>query len=150
MASTTFVPGAFEIPKNPLLTREEFREQVLARSHGKCVFCSSPAIDAHHILDRKLFEDGGYYLNNGAAVCEEHHWQCETTEIPIIQVYRAAGIQQPVFPAGFEAGPLAYDKWGNKFVEPGGIELYREGGPLKNDDGCRNALKRANLLWTLR
>lgn len=135
---------------NPLLTRDEFKEEVFARSRGKCVFCAAAAVDAHHILDRKLFADGGYYLNNGAAVCADHHWQCETTEITLPEVYRAAGITSPVFPPGFESDPRAYDKWGNKFTNPGSMTLDRDGGPLKDDDGCRNALERANLLWTLR
>lgn len=34
-----------------------------------CVFCKKPATEVHHILDRKLFDDGGYYENNGASVC---------------------------------------------------------------------------------
>ena len=137
-------------PEDELLSREEFKERVLVRSKGKCAFCSAPATDAHHILDRKLFNDGGYYLNNGVAVCEEHHWQCETTELTLPEVYRAAGIIKPTIPAGFEADPALYDKWGNRFVDPGSLELYRIGGPLRNDAGCRNALKRANLLWTVR
>ena len=137
-------------PKDPLLTREEFKSLVFARSHNKCVFCGAPAVDAHHIMDRKLFIDGGYYLNNGVAVCGDHHWQCETTEITLPEVYRAAGIKKPTMPPGFEEEPRNYDKWGNKFLEPGGFELYRTGGPLKDDEGCLNALKRANLLWTLR
>ena len=39
------------------------------RAHGRCVLCDAVAVDAHHVLDRKLYPDGGYYLGNGAAVC---------------------------------------------------------------------------------
>ena len=28
-------------------------------------------------MDRKLWNDGGYYLSNGAALCEKHHWDAE-------------------------------------------------------------------------
>lgn len=64
-----------------LLTRDAFREGVFARDGNCCVFCGRPAVDAHHILERRLWPDGGYYLNNGASVCAEHHMLCETTEI---------------------------------------------------------------------
>ena len=30
-------------------------------------------VDAHHIMDRRLWKDGGYYLSNGAALCSKHH-----------------------------------------------------------------------------
>ena len=55
-----------------LLSRAEFRDSVFKRDKNKCVFCDKAAIDAHHIIERKLWNDGGYYLNNGASVCEEH------------------------------------------------------------------------------
>ena len=43
-----------------LLTRDEFREGVFARDHNNCVICGEPAADAHHIVERRLFSDGGY------------------------------------------------------------------------------------------
>lgn len=123
-----------------LLNREEFKTQVFKRSHGKCVFCGAPAVDAHHILDRKLFSDGGYYLDNGAAVCEADHWKCEATEYSVAQVREAAGITDVIVPVGFNP-VLEYDKWGNQ-VQASGRRLA---GPLMNDDGCRKILK--NKLW---
>ena len=65
--------------KDPLLTREEFRKQVFERTNGKCCVpgCNCDAVDAHHIMDRKLWNNGGYYLSNGAALCEKHHWDAE-------------------------------------------------------------------------
>ena len=62
-----------------LLTREEFKKQVFSRTKGKCCVpgCTCDAVDAHHIMDRKLWNDGGYYLSNGAALCEKHHWDAE-------------------------------------------------------------------------
>jgi hypothetical protein len=60
-----------------LLYRERFKEVVFRRAAGLCVFCAAQAVDAHHILERKLFaEDGGYYAGNGATVYEDHHRQC--------------------------------------------------------------------------
>ena len=53
-----------------LLTREEFKKQVFAKTNGKCCVpgCNCDAVDAHHIMDRKLWKDGGYYITNGYAV----------------------------------------------------------------------------------
>lgn len=58
-----------------LLSREEFKKQVFARTNGKCCVpnCDCDAVDAHHIMDRRLWKDGGYYLSNGAALCSKHH-----------------------------------------------------------------------------
>src|SRR3546814_5336655 len=66
-----------------LLTRTAFREGVFARDENRCVFCPLPAEDAHHIIERRLWPDGGYYLDNGASVCRDHHIRCETTEISV-------------------------------------------------------------------
>lgn len=62
-----------------LLSREEFKKQVFARTNGKCCVpnCDCDAVDAHHIMDRRLWKDGGYYLSNGAALCSKHHLDAE-------------------------------------------------------------------------
>jgi hypothetical protein len=73
-----------------LLTREEFKKQVFARTNNMCCVpgCKNHAVDAHHIMDRKLFSDGGYYLGNGASLCAEHHLQAENGEItPLDCIY---------------------------------------------------------------
>ena len=44
-----------------LLTRDQFREGVFKRDNHKCVICRAPAVDAHHIIERRLWTDGGYY-----------------------------------------------------------------------------------------
>ena len=69
--------------KDILLTREEFKKQVFTKTNGKCCVpgCDCDAVDAHHIMDRKLWKDGGYYLTNGAALCEKHHWDAEKGNI---------------------------------------------------------------------
>lgn len=99
-----------------LLTRDEFRESVFIRDGHKCVICKQPGIDAHHILDRKLFEDGGYYLDNGATLCSEHHIDAEKSTITVEQIRTATGITDIVLPPGLLHGLLhgvIYDKWGN-------------------------------------
>lgn len=117
-----------------LLTRDAFRTAVFARDRGRCVLCPAPAVDAHHILERKLFPDGGYRLGNGASVCSSCHLCCERCEISVEEVRRAAGIQQPVLPPGFSADRV-FDKWGNELL-PGGARIA---GPL-GEEGLLKAV----------
>lgn len=128
-----------------LLSREDFEYYVLLRAKGKCIFCPAPAVNAHHVLERKLYpETRGYFLGNGAAVCHEHHWGCETTELSVEVVREAAGIVVPVLPPGFDPN-LVYDKWGNEVLADG----YRIAGPLAHDDGMLKALRKGNVLELL-
>ena len=99
--------------KAELLTRKEFKQAVLARDGGMCVFCKTvPAVDAHHIMDRKLWPDGGYYLDNGASVCADHHWDCERLIISTLDVRLAAKIRVILLPPDLDPS-CSYDKWGN-------------------------------------
>lgn len=125
-----------------LLTREEFKKLVFARDKNKCIFCDLPAVDAHHILDRKLWKDGGYYLSNGASVCEDHHWGCEKTTISVEEVRDACRIKEFILPEHLSYDKV-YDKWGNEVVS----ESKREKGLLFEDDGVQKILKRAGLLY---
>ena len=125
-----------------LLSREDFKRLVLAASAGRCVLCLKPASAAHHIMERKLFSDGGYRLSNGAAVCDECHWRCETTEISVEQVLCARGLESPLLPEGLSVHK-SYDKWGNE-VLPDGRRLP---GPLFEDPGVQKALRKGRVLW---
>jgi hypothetical protein len=126
---------------NTLLTRDKFRELVFARDDNTCVFCELPAVDAHHIMERRLWTDGGYYLNNGASVCEEHHIKCETTEITVEDVRIACGITKPILPAHLYHDQL-YDKWGNPILANGN----RVRGELFQDSSVQKILKRGKVL----
>jgi hypothetical protein len=97
-----------------LLTRDQFREGVFERDGHKCVICKAPAVDAHHIMERRLWPDGGYYLDNGASVCAECHIECEGTFISVEEVREAAGVKTIVPPHLYP--DQAYDKWGNPIV----------------------------------
>lgn len=107
-----------------LLSRDDFREGVFARDGHKCVFCKSPAQDAHHIIERRLFDDGGYYLENGASVCSDCHILCEETSISVERVREAAGITKICIPSHLYPDQV-YDKWGNP-VMPNGQRLRGE------------------------
>lgn len=139
-----------------LLSRGDFRSAVFQRSGGRCVFCDRQAVDAHHILDRKLFVDGGYRLNNGASVCEGHHWECETTRISVEATRLAAGVSDFVVPQALLVPPFAvdttgwgavkrptmWDKWGN-VIWPSGLRSW---GPLEHDLGARRALTHGGVM----
>ena len=100
------------------MTRDEFREGVFKRDHHKCVICGSPAKDAHHIIERRLFTDGGYYLDNGASLCEKHHLEAESTKLSCDQIREACGITKVVLPEHLYKD-LEYDKWGNIILQNG-------------------------------
>lgn len=124
-----------------LLTRDDFREGVFKRDNHKCVFCGEPAKDAHHILERRLWPDGGYYLDNGASVCEKHHLECEMTTISVEEVREAVGIQKKVIPDQLYDDHI-YDKWGNTVLANG----QRTKGELFHDESVQKILKQGGVL----
>jgi hypothetical protein len=130
---------------NTLLSRDEWRRRVLDRDHLRCVVCAAPATEVHHILERRLFTDGGYYLDNGASVCNEGsngcHLRCELGELTPQQVRTLSVITTEVVPPGLVLGP-EYDKWGN--VYDNGVWYP---GPLFADDGVQKVLRRTRRLY---
>jgi hypothetical protein len=77
-----------------LLSRDEFREGVFKRDKYKCVCCKAEGQDAHHIIERRLFPDGGYYLGNGATLCGDCHLKAEQTLISCEEIRQVAGIEK--------------------------------------------------------
>lgn len=126
---------------NILLSRDDFREGVFARDNHKCVICGENAADAHHILERRLFPDGGYYLDNGASLCSKHHIQAETTELGCAEIRQACGIMNVVMPPHLYT-EAEYDKWGNEYLSNG----MRIPGELFNDISVQKILKQGNVL----
>ena len=120
---------------NILLTRDDFRNGVFERDKHLCVICKEPALDAHHILERKLFPEGGYYLNNGASLCEKHHLLAESTQLSCDEIRQAAGITEIVLPPHFYTD-VEYDKWGNEVLANG----TRVRGELFNDMSVQKIL----------
>lgn len=119
-----------------LLTRDNFRESVFKRDGHKCVVCANPAKDAHHIIERRLFSDGGYYLDNGASLCGECHMKAEQTTISAQQLRLLIGITKPIIPEHFYRDHV-YDKWGNTILSDG----TRMRGELFYDESVQKVLK---------
>ncbi len=88
---------------NTIISRDEFREGTFKRDGFKCVICGSHAKDAHHIIERRLFADGGYYLGNGASLCEQHHIEAEQTTLTCDEIRLKAGIENVIIPEHFYA-----------------------------------------------
>lgn len=135
-----------------LLDRREFREGVFARDGHRCVFrdehgqrCSAPAVDAHHILERRLWPDGGYYLDNGASLCEAHHLACERTLISCEDLRRWCSICTVLVPEHLDA-ECPYDKWGNPVLPNG----QRMRGELFESESAQRALASVLYLFTSR
>lgn len=133
-----------------LLNRDVFRERTLTRHAGVCVVpdCGLAAVDAHHILNRRLFteasEFGGYFVENGAGLCSVHHLAAEQTIISATDLYQFCGVER-VLPEHLETA-FEYDTWGNIVVD----EFTRIPGELFEDEGCQKALAAGRVLWMFR
>ena len=100
--------GAARLPApDALLSRPAFREVVFLRDGNTCVVpgCGQEAVDAHHIVPRKAFTDGGYYLANGVSLCARDHLAAEQGTITPEQLRQYAGITVLVLP-GQAAQPI--------------------------------------------
>ncbi len=123
--------------KTQLLSRDDFRNKVFERDNHKCVNCGAPGQDAHHIVERRLFEDGGYYLDNGATVCGPCHLLAESTKLTCDELRDKAGINTVVLPDYLDHDNN-YDKWGNILLPDGTISP----GPLWEDESVRKVFRR--------
>lgn len=99
-----------------LLERRSFREKVFERDENTCIvpWCEASADDAHHIIERKLWSDGGYYLSNGVSVCNPHHQAAEADLIPPHAFWRWLDVD-PLTPSGHGT---AITKWGEELDSP--------------------------------
>lgn len=98
-------------------------------------------MDAHHILERRLWPDGGYYLANGAAVCEEHHLAAEQTTLSCDDLRRHSGIDRALLPPHLDPD-ATWDKWGNQVSGDG----TRSAGELFWDPSVQKILGAGGVL----
>lgn len=124
-----------------LLSRDEFRNGVFKRDNHMCIICQKPAVDAHHILERRLFPDGGYYLDNGASLCEVHHLEAEMTTLSAQTIREKLNIKHPLLPPHLYSDQ-EYDKWGNILL-PNGHRLM---GEMFHDESVQKILERGEVL----
>lgn len=129
--------------ENILLTREQFKELVFKRDGYKCLVCKEPADDAHHIIERKLFLDGGYFIDNGASVCSDCHIKAEQTIISCEELRALAGITNIVLPDHLYKDQV-YDKWANPILNNG----LRLRGELFQDASVQKILQPVLHLFT--
>jgi len=128
--------------KSPiLLPQDQFRERTLARDKHKCVVCGSPVNEVHHLLESRLFDCGGHYLDNGAALCQDHRLASDTTEISVEALRKHAKIVRVVIPGHFY-NDERYDRWGNQ-VLPNGTRLR---GELFQDESVQKVLSLGDAL----
>jgi hypothetical protein len=120
-----------------LLSRQVFREAVFKRDEHKCVVCGLPGKDSHHIMERRLFPDGGYYIDNGVTLCADCHMSAEQTTFSPEYLRLVAGIKAVILPPHLY-GDQKYDKWGNP-VLPNGQRLR---GELFDDPSVRKVIAR--------
>lgn len=124
-----------------LLDRDNFRNLCLERDKGVCVICGDVADAVHHIIERRLFSDGGYYLDNGASLCERCHIEAEETTLACEDIRQAAGIPRIILPEHFY-DDLHYDKWGNILLTNG----HRFKGDLFYDESVQKILGQGKVL----
>lgn len=123
--------------EHKLLTRTEFREGCLKRDNFVCVICGTTNdLSVHHIIERRLFDNGGYFLQNGATLCEIHHIDAESTKLSCSEIREAAQIDCILLPDDYYADH-EYTKWGD-VVLPNGNRMK---GPLFFDESVQKILK---------
>jgi hypothetical protein len=124
-----------------LQSRDEFRQLALERDHGFCVLCHKPAVDVHHIIDRKLWEDGGYYNGNAASLCSDCHLQAEQTVISCESLWSAIG--DKILPPNLDSHEQI-DHWGNPIL-PNNLRMR---GELFDEECVQKALAAGGMLNT--
>ena len=128
--------------ENILYDRDIFRQKCLERDKYSCVICNSKEnLSVHHIMERRLFSDGGYYLNNGASLCQNHHLEAEMTILDPETLREAAKINQIILPEHLYS-EAEYDKWGNEILKSG----ERLQGELFWDTSVQKILSKGNVL----
>lgn len=100
-----------------LLSRRRFRENCLTRDRSRCVipWCTESADEVHHIIERSIWPNGGYYERNGASVCNRHHQVAERNDIPPQAFWQWIGVE-PLVPEEYDTFDI--NKWGDEFETP--------------------------------
>lgn len=105
------------------LHREEFHKKCFEREEDQCIvpWCTQKPDEAHHIIERDLWDDGGYILENGVSICNHHHQYAESNDIPPQAFWFWLGISDPPLPDAVDTWQI--NKWGRNFDTPAHEEL---------------------------
>jgi 5-methylcytosine-specific restriction endonuclease McrA len=57
--------------------RNAFRDALFERDGYTCRMCGEGGVDPHHIINRSLFPNGGYVIENGILLCSKCHKRAE-------------------------------------------------------------------------
>lgn len=124
------------------LDRDAFRQRCLNRDGHKCVVCQEQSnLAVHHIIERRLFPDGGYYIENGSTLCQKHHIEAEQTVLSCDELRNLCNIQNVCLPPHLYKDHQ-YDKWGNVILPDG----RRSPGELFDDASVQKILQQGNVL----
>jgi predicted restriction endonuclease len=110
--------------------RTRWTRLVKERDNYTCQCCGhvgqkgDGTLHAHHILDRSLFDNGGYFIANGVSLCSFHHLEAEKTRITCEDLRQAAGIMSLCMPEHLYVDEN-YDHWGN-IILPNKMRLSRK------------------------
>ena len=106
------------------MSRRDFRDRCVSRDGGECVIptcdrevTSSPdgSGEVHHIIERKLWDDGGYLPKNGVCVCNKHHRLAENNVIPPQAFWRwTEQTNEVLLPEEVAGQPIRTDLRSNK------------------------------------
>lgn len=123
------------------MNRKDFNENVGKRDNNQCVVCKAPHTAVHHIVERCLWEDGGFYADNGVCLCDLHHLQAEQTLISCKELRDLASIKTILLPNHLDTN-VTYDKWANPYIN----KNVRVRGELFFNENVQKILTSANVL----
>lgn len=115
------------------MTREAFRQTCVERDGSECLipWCDESVTDdpdgpgeVHHIIERRLWDDGGYFADNGACVCNDHHRRAENNEIPPQAFWRWNSVDHPTLPETVSSQDV--NKWGEQLDGPSWSSIRSE------------------------
>ncbi len=111
---------------NPFII--SFKKEVLIRANYRCEICGFSEAVAHQIICNELFNNGGFHINNGVALCISCQNRALKTQLSVRQLREAAQISDPLIPPGFNERDQI-DRWGNVIL-PNKLRMH---GPLFGD-----------------
>lgn len=112
--------------------RQHARELTFARDGYQCVIClkttpKGAILDAHHLIERRLWQDGGYHLDNLVTLCQDCHISAEKGHYLLAELRAAANIGKIIVPNDMY-DDVEYDKWGNVILDL--LEMKISRGPF--------------------